>query len=112
MNRPGASGALALSTLAFAISFACWEMITLLAKTFQAELGLSEAQVWTLIAVPVLLGSLGRLPMGMLADRSGGRLVFGLLLIGTAISAFRVIFAHSYPALVPGFEHEGARGAV
>ena len=61
MNRPGASGALALSTLALAISFACWGMITLLAKTFQAELGLTKAQVWTLIAVPVLLGSLGRL---------------------------------------------------
>ena len=32
------------------------------------------------IAVPVLLGSVARLPMGMLTDRFGGRAMFGVLL--------------------------------
>jgi NNP family nitrate/nitrite transporter-like MFS transporter len=110
MNRPGANRALALSTLAFAIAFACWGMIAPLAKTFQAELGLSEGQVWTLIAVPVLLGSLGRLPLGMLTDRFGGRRIFGLLLIGTAIPAFLLSFAGSFAALVLGGLLLGAAG--
>ena len=37
---------------------------------------LTASQTALLVAVPVLLGSLARLPMGMLADRFGGRAVF------------------------------------
>ena len=68
------------------------------AKTFQTELGLTEGQVWLLIAIPVILGSIGRLPMGMLADRFGGRIVFGLLLVFIALPAIMLSFAHTYQA--------------
>ena len=51
-----------------------------MAKTFQTELHLTESQIWLVIAVPVILGSIGRLPVGMLADRCGGRIVFPALL--------------------------------
>ncbi len=88
--------ALTLSTLAFAIAFALWGMIAPMAKTFQTELGLSERQAWMLIAVPVLLGSIGRIPMGMLADRFGGRIVFSALLLFIAVPAFMLSMAHTY----------------
>src|SRR5215216_3224071 len=91
-----ASKNLAMSTIAFAIAFAVWGMISPLAKAFQTQFHLTEQQTWAMIAVPVLLGSIMRLPMGMLADRFGGRIVFGLLLIFSALPAFMLSQARSY----------------
>ncbi|NSW78801.1 MAG: NarK/NasA family nitrate transporter [Chthonomonadetes bacterium] len=88
--------ALTLATLAFAIAFAVWGIIAPMAKTFQTSLGLTEKQAWLLIAAPVLLGSIGRIPMGMLADRYGGRIVFSALLLFVAIPAFMLSRAHTY----------------
>jgi len=101
-DRSGSGGALTLSTLAFAFAFALWGMISPLAKTFQTQFHLSEQQAWLIIAVPVLLGSLGRLPMGMLADRWGGRIVFSVLLLAAAVPAFLLSYATSYTALIIG----------
>ncbi len=92
--------ALTLSTLAFAISFAVWGMIAPMAKTFQSALHLSEQQAWLLIATPVILGSILRLPMGMLADRYGGRLVFGILLIFISLPAYMLSLAKTYQDLM------------
>ncbi len=74
--------ALALATLAFATAFAGWSLLSPLASRIQTGLGLSEIQISLLIAVPVILGSLLRIPLGILTDRYGGRLVFSLLLLG------------------------------
>jgi NNP family nitrate/nitrite transporter-like MFS transporter len=100
MKPSASSSALALSTIAFAISFAVWGMISPLAKTFQTTLHLTEQQVWLLIAVPVILGSIIRLPMGMLTDRFGGRIVFGLLLLFIALPAYMLSLAHTYQQLL------------
>src|SRR5512141_614349 len=40
------------------------------------------------VALPVLLGSLGRIPLGMLTDRFGGRLVFSGVMVFSIIPAF------------------------
>lgn len=101
-GRTGAGAELLLSTLAFAVAFALWGMISPLAKTFQTQFHLTESQAWLVLAVPVLLGSLGRLPMGMLADRWGGRIVFGVLLLVSAACAFALSYATSYAALIAG----------
>ena len=66
--------ALTLATISFAVSLA-WGLIGGLAPVF-AELTLTASQTALLVAVPVLLGSLARLPMGMLTDRFGGRAMF------------------------------------
>ncbi len=100
MNNSASKTALTLSTLAFAISFAVWGMISPMAKTFQTTLHLTEWQVWALIATPVLLGSIIRLPMGMLADRLGGRVVFGVLLLFIAFPAWMLSLATSYEQLL------------
>ncbi len=100
MNSKDSIRALTLATVAFAISFAVWGMIAPLAKTFQTDLHLSEQQAWLLIAIPVLLGSIIRLPIGMLADRFGGRIVFGLLMAFIALPAFMLSQASSYRDLI------------
>ncbi len=82
--------ALTLATVSFAISFAAWGLIGGLAPIFTDLYQLSASQTALLVAVPVLLGSLARLPMGMLTDRFGGRAMFTLLLVLSAIAAWLV----------------------
>ncbi len=102
MENQGSTRALTLSTFAFAIAFALWGMVAPMAKTFQTDLHLTEGQVWLLIAIPVILGSIIRLPMGMLADRFGGRIVHALLLMFIALPALALSYARTYEQLLLG----------
>lgn len=98
--KPGAARALFLSTTSFGVAFAIWGLISALAPKFTEIYNLSATSKSILIAVPVLLGSVGRLPAGMLADRFGGRVVFSILLIFSAIPAVLIGFSDSYNQLL------------
>lgn len=98
--RPGAARALFFSTTAFAVSFAVWGLIAALAPRFTELYKLSATEKSALIAIPVLLGSIGRIFAGMAADRFGGRNVFAALLILSAIAAACVGFSTSYAQLL------------
>ncbi len=63
---------LVLGTISFTVCFAAWGLISAFAPRFRQMLHLSATQTAFLVAVPVLLGSLARIPMGMLTDRFGG----------------------------------------
>jgi MFS transporter, NNP family, nitrate/nitrite transporter len=89
-----------LSTMAFALSFAVWGLLGALAPILKKELALSQTQTALLIAIPVLLGSLGRLVMGVLADRYGGRIVMSLLLLFTIIPTAGIALSSSYGNLL------------
>jgi NNP family nitrate/nitrite transporter-like MFS transporter len=91
---------LALATLAFTLCFAAWSLISPFAKTFKHDLHLSYTEALFLTAVPVVLGSLLRIPVGTLTDRFGGRLMFSLLLAFSALPAVLFGYAHSYWALI------------
>ena len=95
---------LTLGTTSFAVCFAAWGLIAAFAPHFRDTFHLSATQAALMVAVPVLLGSLARLPVGMLADRFGGRLVFSLLMLLCAVPAFLTPMAETYPQLlVSGF---------
>jgi NNP family nitrate/nitrite transporter-like MFS transporter len=89
-----------LATVAFAIAFANWGIISGLAPLLRKELGLSVTQTSLMIALPVLLGALGRIPMGILTDCFGGRLMFSLLLSFCIIPSFFLALNHSYSSLL------------
>jgi NNP family nitrate/nitrite transporter-like MFS transporter len=91
---------LAFGTISFALCFAAWGLISAFAPAFRKELALTAQSTAFLVAVPVLLGSIARLPMGMLTDRFGGRLVFSALLVLVAVACAVVPLAHDYNALV------------
>ncbi len=91
---------LALGTLSFAVCFAAWGLISAFAPRFRELFSLTGTQTALLVAVPVLLGSLGRLPVGLLADRFGGRLVFTALMLLVAVPAWLVPTAGSYQRLL------------
>lgn len=85
---------LIIATVSFALCFMAWGLISGLAPKFKEILSLTSTQVAALVAIPVLLGSLARLPIGMLTDRFGGRLVFTtLLLLSAAVTACMPMFA-------------------
>jgi Nitrate/nitrite transporter len=79
--------ALALATISFMVSFAAWGLVGGLASVFAELYALTASQTALLVAVPVLLGSLARLPMGILTDRFGGRVMFTLLRASSASSS-------------------------
>lgn len=93
---PGATRVLATSTIVFAIFFATWVMFSIVGLPMRKELGISDGQFALLVAIPVLTGALLRIPVGVIADRIGGRnTMMGLLLI-TAIPVYLLSRVQSY----------------
>ena len=95
-----ATANLFLATLAFGLCFTAWSLIAPFAKTFKHDLGLDYTEALLLTAIPVVLGSLLRVPLGIATDRYGGRLVFTLLLAFSALPAVLFGYAHAYWALL------------
>ena len=71
------------STTAFTVCFMVWMMFAVIGIPIKQNLGLNETQFGILVALPVLTGSLIRLPLGMWTDRFGGRIVFLILMLST-----------------------------
>ena len=101
-NTAGSSPtrSLVMATVSFALSFAAWGLVGGLATVFTGLYALTSSQTALLVAVPVLLGSLARLPMGMLTDRFGGRLVFTGLLGFSSLAALIVPLTTTYSTLL------------
>lgn len=87
-----------LNTLAFTVCFACWTLNGVLV-TFLVDNGIfhwSVVQVGWLLGIPILTGSVMRLPIGILTDKFGGKYVFSLLLLFSSIPLFLLPFADSF----------------
>jgi NNP family nitrate/nitrite transporter-like MFS transporter len=65
-----------------------------------------------MIAVPVVLGSLLRIPLGVLTDRFGGRRLFTAMLLYSALPPLLVGFADSYGLLLVAGLLLGVSGAA
>jgi NNP family nitrate/nitrite transporter-like MFS transporter len=108
---------LAVSTLAFGVCFAAWTMNGVLVTYLvdQGVFGWNESQVGLLIGIPILTGSLMRLPLGILTDRLGGRWVFTALMLLSAVPLLALSRASGYAAFLwcsLGFGLAGASFAV
>jgi len=87
---------LSMNTMAFACNFAVWTMFSIIGIKIKQELGLSNTQFGILVATPILTGSLTRLPLGIITDRFGGRIVFLVQMICVAIPTYGLAFADAY----------------
>jgi NNP family nitrate/nitrite transporter-like MFS transporter len=76
---------LTLATLGFAVNFWAWALLSPLGPRYKELLGLSGSQQALIVAVPVIVGALGRIPVGALTDRFGGRVMFPLVSIATVV---------------------------
>ncbi|MBI0446520.1 nitrate/nitrite transporter [Deinococcus sp. DB0503] len=88
------------STLGFTLMFAVWVMFSIVALPIRKQLGLTDAQFTLLTAIPVLTGSLLRLPAGLLADRLGGKKMFLTVTLVTAAFSLALSFAQAYDTLL------------
>ncbi|GAA1340465.1 NarK/NasA family nitrate transporter [Catellatospora bangladeshensis] len=97
---------LGLATVGFAINFWAWALLSPLGPLFHDSLGLTAFQEALLVAVPVVVGSVGRIPVGALTDRFGGRVMFPLVSAATIVPVlFLGLLGHGSLAalLVGGF---------
>lgn len=109
MNRPGLQ--LALATIAMAVCFAAWGSIAPIMPLLSGDLALTDTQAALLVATPVLLGSLARIPLGVATDRWGGRKVFTTLLVVLLLPVAFMGLAGSYAALLGASLLLGLAGA-
>ncbi|MFZ0325244.1 MAG: nitrate/nitrite transporter [Actinomycetes bacterium] len=78
------------STLGFTLMFAVWLQFGILGLPIQKEFGFSDTAFYWLTALPVLNGAIWRLFTGLLADRVGGKVVFVVMLLMTAVPTYLV----------------------
>lgn len=102
-ESPAVSGntlQLLLATGAFAVCFAVFGSVSAMMPILKKQMHLTPLQVSIAIALPVLLGSLGRIPLGMLTDRFGGRKIFALVMAGSIVPVVAMSFVTTYAQLL------------
>jgi len=98
--QPGAQLQLALGTGAFALCFAVFGSLSAMMPILSKQMHLTSVEKSIAVAMPVLLGSLGRIPLGMLTDRLGGRSVFTVVMALSLIPAFLMGGVQDYAHLL------------
>lgn len=91
-----ANSILAANTLAFTVCFMIWMVFAVLGIPIKEKLGLNQTEFGILAAMPVLSGSLIRVPLGIWTDRYGGRIVFFILMLVCIPAVYLLQLAHSY----------------
>jgi NNP family nitrate/nitrite transporter-like MFS transporter len=97
-GRPAAM--LGLATVGFTATFWAWALLSPLGPGLRTQLGLSAVQQALVVAVPVLVGSLGRIPVGALTDRLGARLMFPAVALLTVLP---VLYLGHFAASLGGY---------
>ena len=99
----GAGRMLLLATIGFGVNFWAWALISPLGAAYRERLDLTGFQQSVLVAVPVVVGSLGRIPVGALTDRVGARLMFPAVSLLTVVPVLFVgLVAESFTAMLVG----------
>jgi NNP family nitrate/nitrite transporter-like MFS transporter len=122
VSRPGTAGEatvgrrpyamLGMATVGFALTFWAWALLSPLGAHFKQTLGLTSFQQALIVAVPVIVGALGRIPVGALTDRYGGRLMFPIISFATIVPVLflGLVGYRSLPAVLAGGFFLGWRG--
>ncbi len=97
MTKKGqALSVLMASTLAFTVCFMVWMMFAVIGIPIKKTLGLNATEFGLLTAMPVLTGSLIRVPLGIWTDKYGGRIVMALLMALTVPAIWMIEYATSF----------------
>jgi len=91
----GATLNLTVATIGFLVNFWAWALLGPLGPGLKEKLGLSFAAQSLLVAVPVLVGSLGRIPVGALTDKFGGRVMFPIVSLATIVPVLTLAYVQS-----------------
>ncbi len=89
-----------MSLAAFSLGFAIWGMFSALGPFLIQWYRLSPDQALFLAAMPPCFATAVSIPLGIAADRFGGRRVFAIILLVIAIPLLGGLFADSYLAFL------------
>ncbi|MHA3684028.1 nitrate/nitrite transporter [Leucobacter sp. HY1908] len=106
---------LLLATLASAVGFWAWMLISPIQRFYAEGMSLNEGQISLMLAAPVLVGALGRIVVGALTDRFGARIMFTAVLLGAAPAVLLVAFAGSigsFALLIVAGTYLGVAGTI
>jgi MFS transporter, NNP family, nitrate/nitrite transporter len=103
---------LGMAAVGFAVTFWAWALLSPLGAHFKQSLGLTSFQQALVVAVPVIVGALGRIPVGALTDRYGGRLMFPVVSFATIapVLFLGLVGYRSLPTLLIGGFFLGVAG--
>ena len=97
MTKKGqALSVLIVSTWAFTVCFMVWMMFAVIGIPLKKTLGLNSTEFGLLTAMPVLSGSLIRVPLGIWTDKYGGRIVMAVLLAVTVPAIWLMAYATQF----------------
>jgi NNP family nitrate/nitrite transporter-like MFS transporter len=88
--------ALSLSTFAFTVCFAVWTIFSIIGVKIKQDLGLNDTQFGLLVATPVLTGSVSRIFLGVWTEQFGGRIIFPLQMLLTAVCVWLLTSVQTY----------------
>lgn len=103
---------LSLQTSSLVVGFMAWVLISSLMPYITADISLTSGQASIITAIPVILGSLLRIPIGFYADRFGARIIFLISFIILLFPIFYLSIADSFIDLVIGGLILGVGGAT
>jgi len=110
MRKPGIQLTFQTSTLI--VGFMVWVIISSLMPYIQADIALTAGQASMITAIPVILGSVLRVPIGFYTDRFGARKIFVISLLILLFPVFYISTANSFVDLVIGGLILGVGGAI
>lgn len=104
--------ALAFATIVLAVNFWAWSLLSPIGVQLETKLQLSSSLLALLIAIPVLLGSIARLFMGVLADRFGAKRMMIAVSLLSATATFYLAFANTFTEYILGALLLGVGGST
>jgi len=94
---------LLLGTIGFGVNFWAWALIGPLGSAYKTLLGLTPFQQSLVVAVPVIVGSVGRIPIGGLSDKLGAHTMFPIVSFLTIVPVLYVgHFGTTFSSLLIG----------
>lgn len=87
---------LIVSTFAFTVCFMVWMMFGVIGIPIKKMLNLNSTQFGLLMSMPVLTGSLVRVPLGIWTDKFGGRIVMAAVMATTVPAIWLMGYATEY----------------
>lgn len=103
---------LPLQTLSLVAGFMVWVLLSPLMPYIREDIPLTSNEVALVIAVPVILGSLLRIPLGYWANRFGARKIFFLCFVVLLAPILFISQATSFIDLLIGGLFLGVGGAI
>ena len=96
VSRSDSYRALGLSTFVFTVCFAVWTIFSIIGVKIKQDLGLNDTQFGLLVATPVLTGSVSRIFLGVWTEQYGGRIMFPLQMLVTAVCVWLLTSVTTY----------------